>query len=169
MSIEPRAGSCDGRVLNSRRHHLPPLRDSLRYATERQIVGLRASGSEYDFVGCTANQFGDLLSRGINRNMSATAKCMAARWIAPMLLQIREHRLDDLRQHRSGCVVIEIDQIVRLHENAAPMLLRLLGGDSTLMRPPLYRKRPGFALWARDGRHTLKECAGMRRRFPWLT
>jgi hypothetical protein len=84
-------------------------------------------------------------------------------------VQIREHRLDDLRHHGRGCVVVEIDQIVRLHESLVCMLARLLGGDWTLMRPPLHRKRPGFALWAPDGRHTLQRNAGMRRVFPWLT
>jgi hypothetical protein len=123
---------------------LPPLRDSFRHATQRQIVGFRASGGEYDFVGCTSNQFGDLLSRGIDRGMSAAAKRMAAGWIAPVLCADTAASPRRPPAHRRGCVVIEINRFVRVHENPVPALLRSLGVDSTLMRPPLHRKRPGL-------------------------
>ena len=86
-----------------------------------------------------------------------------------MRVQIREHRLDDLGRHGRGCVVIEVDRLIRVHENSVPALVRSLGVGPTLMRPPLHRKRRGFALWALDGGHTLRRNAGMRRVFPWLT
>ena len=82
-----------------------------RDSRDRQVVGLAPAGGEYDAVGLAAEQCGDLRPRALDRRARYGAVPVGARRVAERTLQIRTHRVEDLRRDRCRGVVIEVDPL----------------------------------------------------------
>ncbi len=85
-------------------------------AFERQVVGFRGAAGEDDFLRRRADQTGDLRAGVLDRFLGRPAKGMvAAGGVAELLVEVRQHRFDHPRIHRSGGVVIHINRQFNSH------------------------------------------------------
>ena len=79
-------------------------------ADDREVVRLRAAAGEDDFMGLRAEQRGQPVARIVDRRPRLAPRGVDARGVAKVPLQIRPHRVENLRRERGGGVVVEVDQ-----------------------------------------------------------
>jgi hypothetical protein len=73
-------------------------RRSLGDAADREVVGLGAAGGEHELAGVAGEERGDLAAGALDRLAGAAAVDVAARGVAEVRAQVREHGVDDLGQ-----------------------------------------------------------------------
>ena len=80
-------------------------------ALDRQVVRFGGAAREDDFLGVGADQIGDLLARLFDRLFGFPPERMvAARRVAEVLREVRQHRLDDARIDRRRRVIVHVDR-----------------------------------------------------------
>src|SRR5215467_5192746 len=80
-----------------------------RDSTESEIVSLGAAGDEYDFRRRGPDQAGNLTAGAFDSGLCPLAKRVDGLSVAHFIPEIGQHRIDDLRRHRGGCAVVEVD------------------------------------------------------------
>ena len=98
----------DGGVLDRGRHDVAP-RARREHAAQRRVVRLGGARGEEHLARRGAEQLRDLLARALERRARRGALGVRAGRIAPALAQRRRHGVHDLRAHRRGGVVVQID------------------------------------------------------------
>ncbi len=89
-------------------------------AFERQVVGLGRAAGEDDLPGRCADEVGDLGPRRVHRLLRVPAVgVLAARGIAEVLGEKRQHRLEHARVNRRRRVIVQVDG--SSHARPAPM------------------------------------------------
>lgn len=79
------------------------------HSFDGQIVGLRTSAGENNTPGGTPERMGDDAASPLRRRPGLVAAAMDARGISKVRVQERPHRLNHIRMHRGGGVVVEVD------------------------------------------------------------
>ncbi len=80
-------------------------------ALDREVVRLGRAAGEDDFLGVRADQIGHLLARLVDRLFGLPAERMvAARRVAEVLGEVRQHRLDHARIDRRRGVIVHVDR-----------------------------------------------------------
>jgi len=99
-------------VLDGRRHQVAALRArGANHALDRQVVALRRAAGKHDLAGLGGpDRRRNTLARIFDGGLGSPAVGMgAARSVAELLVEVREHRLDHAGIHWGGGVVVEID------------------------------------------------------------
>ena len=170
VPLEPRTWVRRRRVLDDRGHDVASIVASLGHASDGEVVRLGAAGGEDHLVLVTAEERRDLLARSRDRVSSAPAVDVPARGVAEVLAQVREHRVDDLRQDGRRRVVVEVDRIAGAHDvfsglsaaiarNAAP-------GARTRVRNGSNRAMARAVSWRASSKSTPASCHGSVT-VPW--
>jgi hypothetical protein len=68
----------------------------------RSVITFCATARKHHFAGCTAENFGHVISRLINCQARRTGKAMASRGIGELVGEVRCHRSNCSLSHRSG-------------------------------------------------------------------
>ena len=85
-------------------------------ALDREVVRLGRAAREDDFLRVGANQVGDLFAGLLDRLFGLPSKRMvAARRIAEVLGEVRQHRLDHARIDRRRRVIVHVDRKLDSH------------------------------------------------------
>lgn len=103
----------DGLVFDRRGHHTPPA-GGTQYAPpakDREVVGLRSTRREAEFVGRCAEACGDTLTGFVEGGARLAAPAVRARRIAETRIVVGQHRGQHLRTDRRGGGVVEIDRV----------------------------------------------------------
>ena len=75
----------------------------------RQIVGFRTAAGKHDLRGAAAQQRGHRFARALDRGPRLLPVMVDGGRVAEVLAEVRPHGLQNLGEHRSGRVVVEID------------------------------------------------------------
>ena len=104
-------------VLGDRRDDVIPLLPiHLGDAFNRQVVGLGRAAREDNFLRVRADEIRHLLARLVHRFFGFPAEGMvAARRVAEMSREIRDHDLHDARIDRRGRVIVHVDRELDSH------------------------------------------------------
>ncbi len=83
----------------------------------REVVALRGAGGEHNlFARLGIDEPGDAVTRVFDGGFRAPAESVrAARGVAEVLREIREHRLEHARVERRGGVIVEVDGELQSH------------------------------------------------------
>ena len=79
-------------------------------ALDREVVGLGPPAGEHDLVRSTAEHGGDGLPGLLERGLGCPGRGVAARRVARVVGEERQHRHDRLRPHRRARRVIEVGE-----------------------------------------------------------
>src|SRR5204862_6726068 len=110
MTPEQRALLEHRLVLNGRRDDVPAASGRRpSYPGDREVVRLGAAAGEDDLARLGTQEHGDALARLVEALAGAAAGVVNARWIAPVLGEIRQHCLERLTPQRRRRGVIEVD------------------------------------------------------------
>src|SRR6185369_11664273 len=83
----------------------------LRHALDSEVVAFCGSRCEDDFLGGRANQLGDALTSELDGFFGRPSKRMiAARGVAELFHEIRQHLFEDTRIHGSCRMVVHVDR-----------------------------------------------------------
>ena len=83
-------------------------------AADREVVALGRAAGEDDFLGVGADRRGDRLPRRVDRVAGFVADGVDAVRVAVLLVEVRQHRLDDARIDARRGVVVHVDELVRI-------------------------------------------------------
>ena len=76
---------------------------------DRKIVGLGAAAGKHDLGGAAAQQCSNGFARALDGGPRLLSMMVDGGRVAKVLAKVRPHGLKNLGEHRSRCVVIEID------------------------------------------------------------
>jgi len=100
-------------VLDRARHEVPPSRGLERFSctTDGDVVGFSPSAGEQHFRRLGTDQVGGVRARFVDRRLRLLTEMVDARRVAEFVAKHDRHPLDNGRQQRRRCVVVEIDAL----------------------------------------------------------
>src|SRR3569833_1104117 len=106
-----------------------------RGALDREVVGLGRTRGPHDLLGIAADQRGALRARILDRGLGGPAEhVVAARRVAVVLGEERQHRLDDARIDLGGRLVIHEDGELQRHQLFPSRKSTVTGTSKSLSR-----------------------------------
>ncbi len=112
MLLQVLAGVQHSFVLNGLGDDVVALfAEHLRDAFNHQVIGFGGAACEDDFFRRGVDQRSNLLARGFHGLFARPAERMvAARGVAKLLGEIRQHRFDHTRIDRGGRVIVHVNR-----------------------------------------------------------
>src|SRR5439155_4077211 len=83
----------------------------VRRAAQGEIVALAAAGREDELLGLAAKDLGHRAACAFEAPSRLLGLAVEARWVAPMVAEVGEHRLQDALVERGGGGVVEVDAV----------------------------------------------------------
>jgi hypothetical protein len=88
-----------------------PDQITARHTKDRKIVGLRAPAGKHQLGGAAAQQCRHRFAGALDCGPRLLSMMVDGRRVAKALAKVRPHRLQDLGEHRSARVVVEIHAV----------------------------------------------------------
>ena len=82
---------------------------NLGESKQGKIVRLGSAAGENDLCRTAPQQLRHSLPRTFHREACVLSMVMNRGSVPELLAEVRTHRVQDLREHRRGCIIVEID------------------------------------------------------------